>query len=143
MHITRDLPRYAPHVLGPFWLDGVAASLTDAQLPLAPGDALPDYWPDGIVAPFDGQITAISARLSSAASAGSLTIGPTINGTEKSTLTQTVTTATSARGRVARDSVQFVAGDVIGVEVTTSGSWNGTTVGLVVMVWTILTVEAI
>ena len=108
-----------------FYDTDVAASQTNAQLPLASGG-------DGFVAVKAGYIDAIAATLSDSATAGSMTIGATIGGTEKTETTQTVTTGTTAYATFQRDGVapRFAAGDTLGIEITTSAAWDGTTADL-------------
>jgi hypothetical protein len=98
---------------------------------------------DGYTMPFPGEIVAISYQLSAAGSAGTLSIGPTINGTEKADPTLAVTTGVAGYDRASRGTSRFAAGDVIGAEITTDGSWNGTTSDLAVVVWAILQMEGI
>jgi hypothetical protein len=83
---------------------------------------------------FDGQVVGLSLNLTAAASAGQLTAQVTVNGTVKATAQLVVTTAAKAYARIPRDAVRFVAGDVIGVKLTTNSGWNGTTSGLDVTV---------
>lgn len=126
-----------------FMQDAVAASQTDVQLPVAEVNAGAGNAIDGYVMPFAGEIVAVTGRLSAAATAGTLTIGPTVGGTEKSALTQTVTTGQSPRGTAARGTASFAAGDLVGAEITTDGSWDGTTADLAVTVWVIVYLEGI
>ena len=126
-----------------FMQDAVAASQTDVQLPVAEVNAGAGNAIDGYVMPFAGEVVAITGRLSAAATAGTLTIGPTVGGTEKSALTQTVTTGQSPRGTAARGTASFAAGDLVGAEITTDGSWDGTTADLAVTVWVLVYLEGI
>lgn len=120
----------------------VAASQSDVQLSVCAVDNAGDdqLGIDGYVMPAPGEIFAITGRLSAAATAGTLTIGPTIDGTEKTALTQTVTTGQSPRGTIQREtsSMQFAAGALIGAEITTNAAWNGTGADLTVTVWVVL-----
>jgi hypothetical protein len=122
----------------------VANSQSDVQLSVAAVDNAADdqLAVDGYVSPFDGEIVAITARLSAAATTGTLTVGPTINGTEKADPTLSITTSQSARDTAPRGTAPFVAGDLIGAEITTS-SWDGTGADLTVEVYAILYVEGI
>src|SRR5207247_6109667 len=90
------------------------------------------------VMPFGGAIVGIGAALSATASAGSLTLDVTINGTV--TGFQLVIT-TSANGSVIKEYGQpgfrFNAGDTIGVKITTTAAWNGTTSDLLATVYVI------
>jgi hypothetical protein len=124
-----------------FFQDNVAASQTDVQLLVnevasAAGNAV-----DGFVMPWPGNIVAISARLSAAATAGTLSVGPTINGTEQTDPTLAITTAASAYDagtRLAAGLPAFAAGDLIGAEITTNGSWDGTSSDLAVVVFVVV-----
>ena len=122
-----------------FMQDALAASQTDVQLPIVEETSLVV----GVTMPFGGQIVAITADLSSAGSAGSLTVGATIAGTELATPALSITTETAKSTFVARDTAKFAAGAVLGAEITTDASWNGTTADLAVTVWVILEIEGI
>lgn len=127
-----------------FHQNAVAASQTNAQLPLVETSATSSSTDnDEYVMPFDGEIVAISAEVSAAATAGSLTIGATIDGTEAADPTLSITTATEAWDTCPRGTAQFAAGDRIGAEITTSGTWDATTADLAVVVWVLLYVEGI
>ncbi len=126
-----------------FMQDALAASQTDVQLLIAEVASAANNAVDGYVMPFSGEIIAISGRLSAAATTGTLTIGPTVGGTEKSALTQTVTTGQSPYGSVLRGTIPFAAGDLIGAEITTGGTWDGTNSDLAVTVWVLLYVDGI
>jgi hypothetical protein len=105
----------------------VAASQTDAQLVLPAGN-------DGIVMPKAGHVIGLLWTLTAAGSAGSLTIGVSIDGTEVAATRQTITTAAEGypTWMVSDVAPAFAAGQQIGVEITTDGSWNGTTADLTV-----------
>lgn len=127
-----------------FHQNAVAASQTNAQLKLVETAATSsDTDNDGYVLPFDGEIVAVSYQLSAAATAGSLTIGPTIGGTEESDPTLAVTTGTSGYDTCLRGTAPCSAGDVIGVEITTDGSWDATTADLAVVVWVLVNLEGV
>lgn len=121
-----------------FMQDAVAASQTDVQLPISEVAAGAGNAVDGVTMPFSGEIVAVTYNLTAAATAGSLTIGATVNGTEKTDTTQTVTTGVGAVKKVPREKVRFNAGDKLGVEITTSGTWDGTSSDLGVWVWALL-----
>lgn len=118
-----------------FFQDAVAASQTDVQLNLCEVASGATLTVDGITMPWAGTIVGISYLTSAGASAGTLTIGATINGTEQTDPTLTVTTGTNAYDTASRGAAPFVAGDRIGAEITTSGSWTAETMDLVVTVW--------
>ncbi|HEV7651345.1 MAG TPA: hypothetical protein VGP26_24610 [Actinophytocola sp.] len=126
-----------------FMQDAVAASQTDVQLLVAEVASAAANAVDGYVMPFDGEIVAVTARLSAAATAGTLTVGPTVGGTEKTDPTLSVTTAQSARDTAPRGAAVFAAGDLVGAEITTDGTWDATTADLAVVVWVLLHLEGI
>jgi len=126
-----------------FMQDALAASQTDVQLLVAEVASAASNAVDGWVAPFAGEVVAISARLSAAGSAGSVTVGATVDGTEKTDPTLSITTAQVAYDTAPRGSAQFAAGSLIGAEITTSSDWNGTTADLAVVVWVLLYVDGI
>lgn len=111
----------------------VAASQTDAQLTLW------DASVDGIVMPKAGYVIGLGGTLSAAASAGSMTVGVTIDGTEDTDTTQTITTAAEFYDtfKTGDEAVRFAAGEQIGVEITTDGSWNATTSELAAQVYVV------
>jgi hypothetical protein len=121
-----------------FCQDAVAANQTDVQLYVVEVASAAALAVDGITMPWAGSIVGISADLSAAATAGQLTVGATINGTESATTRQTITTATAARAVFQADAVRFVAGDKIGAEITTNGTWDGTSADLAVFVYVLL-----
>lgn len=125
---------YPMVAIGPFVDDNVSASQTDVQLTIVGALANED-----VVMPRPGWVVGMSINLSAAATAGSLTVGVTINGSENTDTTQTITTATKAYPRwTPRDvAPRFAAGDNIGVEITTNGTWNGTTSDLIVYVYVV------
>jgi hypothetical protein len=116
-------------VFGPFVDEDVAASQTNVQLIIAGGGANA-----GIVMPKSGHVIGMLWTLDAAASAGSLTIGVTIDGTEDADTVQTVTTAAEGypTWMISDDAPAFAAGEQIGVEITSDGSWNGTSSDLAV-----------
>lgn len=117
-----------------FYDANVDASQTNVQLLLA-GSGVGD----GVVMPANGYVIGLTGTLSAAASAGSLTVGVTIDGTEVAVTTQTVTTGQEIRAQFTTggDKVRFSAGQQLGVEITTDGSWNGTTADLDVQIWVV------
>lgn len=126
-----------------FMQDAVAASQTDVQLPIAEVNAAAGNAVDGYVMPFDGEIVGVSAMTTAAATTGTLTVGATVGGTEKTATTVTFTTQTSRRVTVPRGTAGFVAGDIIGAEITSGGTWDGTAADLGVSVWVLLYIDGI
>lgn len=142
MQITREISKgQLIHLV--FMQDDMAASQTDVQLPVAQVTGAGSNVVDGYVMPFAGDIVAISYKTSAAATTGVLTIGPTINGTEASDPTLSVTTASSGSDTALRETCRFAAGDIIGAEITTTSVWDATTADLQVSVWAILALEGI
>jgi hypothetical protein len=125
-----------------FMEDAVAASQTDAQMAAVALDTVSSLVLS-VAMPWAGEVIGISATLDTAASAGSLAIGATIGGTEDADSTITITTETEKYKSIPRGKITFSAGDVVGAELTTDGSWNGTTSDLIVHVWVLLHVEGI
>ena len=119
--------------IGPFVDQNVDASQTDADLTIAGGDHT------GVLMPQSGSIVGMSVLLNAAGSAGELTVGASIDGTEDSGTTQTITTAVEAIPTfvVDSDAPRFDAGEQIGAQITTDASWNGTTADLVVWLWVV------
>lgn len=127
-----------------FHQNAVAADQTNVQLPLVETSASSSSTDNtGYVVPFPGEIVAVSAEVSAAATAGSLTVGATVGGTEATDPTLAVTTATEAHDTCQRGTNRFAAGAVIGAEITTDASWDATTSDLAVVVWVLLNLEGI
>ena len=124
-----------------FAQDAVAASQTNVQL-VTPGETTTPLT-DGYVVPWPGEVVALTWALDTAGSAGVFTIGATVGGTEDADTTVTVGTAASGSQKVARGLCKFVAGDKIGAEITTDGSWDGTTSDLIVTVWALVYMSGI
>jgi len=124
-----------------FGQDALAASQTDVQLPTAIGEGSQAV--DGYVMPWDYEVVGVGWSSSVAATTGSATIGATIGGTEDADTTLSVTTATNAYKRVPRGACQGVAGDRLGCELTTGGTWDGTTADLVATVYALIYLEGI
>jgi len=94
----------------------------------------------GITVPFPAVIVGVSVDLSAAASAGTLSVAPTVNGTAAAAPTVNVTTETTSKVATATRwaDTLLAAGDVVGCQVTTDGDWNGTTSDLVITLWVIM-----
>ena len=138
--ITLDTSKgqLVPYVFGQ---DALAASQTDVQLPTVMAEA--SQVNAGYTMPFRGEIVAVAAQLSAAGSAGSLTVGATIGGTEDADTTMTITTETNKALVVPRGKAAFAAGAELGCEITTNGAWNGTTADLVAVVYVLHYLEGI
>ncbi len=141
MQINRVLSQYQLVPLL-FSQASVAASQSDVQLYTQEVDATV-LDTTGYTMPYAGEIVAISAHLSAAATDGTLTIGPTIAGTEKSDPTLSITTQTEKYDSCRRGTNPFAAGAVIGAESTTSAGWTAETMDLQVIVWVLLKIEGI
>lgn len=126
-----------------FMQDNVAASQTNVQMVVAEVASAAGNAIDGITMPFPGEIIAVTADLSAAATAGTLTAGATIAGTEKTDPTLSITTEVTKSDKAPRGTSRFVAGDVLGAEITSDGSWDGTSSDLLVTVYVLLYLEGI
>ena len=110
-----------------FSRSGVAASLTSVQMNVYETEATGSkLLVQGIPQPFGGSLVALSAVLSAAAGAGSLTLIATINGVATN-LQLVITTLVTGYTVQEYGSANFQSGDRIGVQVTTSAGWTGTT----------------
>ena len=117
----------------PAFIDqNVAAEQTNAQLVVG---AAPDQ--DGVLALMGGYVVGMSVQLNAAATAGSLTVGVSIDGTEDADTTQTITTEQEvmAKFEIGVDAPRFEAGEQIGVGITTGPTWDGPTADLMVVVY--------
>lgn len=126
-----------------FMQDNVAASQTDVQIPIAQVASAAENAIAGYKMPWAGVVVGISAVLEAAGSAGSLTIGATVNGTEAADPTLSITTEASKADTAFRGAAPFAAGDVIGAEITTDGTWNGTSADLGVTVWCLVELSGV
>lgn len=124
-----------------FAQDAVAASQTDVQL-VVPGETTTPLV-EGYEMPFPGEVVALSYTLNAAGTAGTFTIGATLNGTEDTDTTVTVGTNTANYAVIPRGKMVFNASDSLGVEITTNGSWDGTTSDLSVVLWVLLYLDGI
>jgi hypothetical protein len=123
-----------------FSQSALAISQTDVQL--GTGDDLGTA--AGYRMPFAGEIIAITYVLSTAKTAGVMTVGPTVGGTEIASARQTVANASVGGGsNFKRGTSQFPAGSVIGVELTTDASFLPITADLVAVVWVLLSIEGV
>lgn len=127
-----------PYVFGQ---DAVAASQTNVQIPVAIGEGSQAV--TGYTMPFAGEIVAVAADLSAAATAGTLTVGATIAGTEGTDPTLSISTETTKKDTAVRGTARFNAGDVLGAEITSSGTWDAITADLAVTVYVLLYVDGI
>lgn len=126
-----------------FAQDNVAASQSDVQLYRAEVASAALLAVDEYDMPWAGEVVGIGWSLSAAGSAGTLSIGVTVNGTEDTDTTQSVTTAARGYAAIPRGKVTFTAGQYLGAEITTSAGWNGTSSDLAVDVYAILYLEGI
>lgn len=126
-----------------FTQDNVAANQSDVQLYRYEVAAAALLAVDEYEMPWAGEVVGIGWSLSAAGSAGTLAIGVTVNGTEDTDTTQSVTTAARGYDSFPRGAVTFTAGQYLGVEITTSAAWNGTSSDLAVDVYAIVYLEGI
>lgn len=124
----------------------VAATQTDVQLKIAEVNGATDEDAiviDEYVMPFDGEVVAVSASYSADLTAGTLAAEPTINGTGTALTADLSDTVQRDYSTQIRGSDAFVAGDRIGAEITTSGTFAPVTGDLAVVVWVLLSLEGI
>lgn len=144
MHFTNDASK-GQIVVYTFMQGDVAASQTDVQLTVAEtiGSAAAHSTNavESYVSPWHGDVIGIGGVLSAAATAGSLTVGVSNNGAENASTTQTVTTGAEFYKSFPRGAMRVAPGDNIGVEITTSGTWDATTADLAVQVYVLYAVE--
>jgi len=142
MQISKTLGKYqlVPLIFGQ---DAVAASQTNVQLYAIQAGGPVELAVTGYSMPWAGEIVAVSYDLSAAATAGTLTVGATIGGTEAADPTLSITTGTGGSDSCNRGKVPFAKGAVIGAEITTDGTWDGTSSDLLAVVWVVLAISGI
>ena len=118
----------------------VAASQTDSDLPVAEVGIIASLVL-GHTVPFAGSIVGISASLNDASSAGELTVGASIGGTEDALSTMSIATETEKYLAIPRGNIPFVAGNVLGVQISTDASWTPETRDLTVQLWALVELE--
>ena len=81
-----------------------------------------------------GNIVGISISSNDARTAGTLTVKPTINGTESTTLSAALNATDTQYAYAIQEFTKdnFLAGQRLGVKITTDGSWAPTTADIVV-----------
>ena len=121
-----------------FVQDNLAASQTDAALNIQEVAAAAALLIQGLSMPWAGSVVGISVDTSAAATAGSLAVSVTKGGTKQTATTQTLTTETAKTAVFQQGAVPFVAGDKLGVKITTSGTWDATTADLAVRVFVLM-----
>jgi hypothetical protein len=126
-----------------FVQDAVAASQTDVQINIQEVSGGMALAVSELSMPWAGRVVGISVNTSAAATAGSLTVGATIDGTEQTASTQTITTATAAYAVIPQGSIKFNAGQKLGVEITTSASWDAVTADLAVIVYVLMDLQGV
>jgi hypothetical protein len=139
----RQLANAYPIIGLHFYQDDVAASQTDVQLLVTQVTGAAGNVVDGYVMPWAGRVIGISYDLSAAGTAGVLTIGPTVNGTEQTDPTLSVTTGTNGSDLASREAAPFTAGQRIGAEITTTSVWDATTADIAVTVWVLMEVTGV
>lgn len=93
-----------------------------------------------VVMPYDGAVCAVSARANAAPSAGQCVLTPEINGTPVSNTSCTLDSSNqSAYGTSIITNDTFSAGDRLGMQYASDGSWAPTTLDITVTAWVIFT----
>jgi hypothetical protein len=126
-----------------FFQDAVAAGQSNIQLNVLEVASAAALGVEGVEMPWAGEVVGVSYTLSAAPTAGTLTIGATINGTEDTDTTITVTTTAASYKRVSRGSAAFNASDSLGVEITSSSGFGAATVDLQVTLWVLVYLEGV
>lgn len=124
-----------------FGQDAIAASQTDVQLPAVGPEEGSTV--DGYTIPFDFEVVAVTSTTTAAATAGQMTIGATIGGTEDTDSTLTITTETNGYLAVQRGKMRGVAGDRLGCELTTNSGWDAVTADGLFTVYAVLYLDGI
>jgi hypothetical protein len=130
MIITRDI---AKGQLIPLPFGQAAVTANQAAVALTYGAVASHI--TAVPLPWNYDIVGLSFDLSAAGTAGVFTIDPTIGGTAKTAGRITVGTAVSNYLRIPREVIRGSMGDLLGVKVTTNGSWDGTSSKLGVVLW--------
>jgi len=136
MLMTRELAKYQV-VPFTFFQANVAASQSAVALKEGTNQVT------GHTMPFAGEVLAVTANLSAAGTAGTLSVSATVGGTADADTTVAITTQTAKTTIVPRSKCALNAGDLLGVKVTTNGTWDGTTADLVVTVFVALALDGI
>ena len=121
-----------------FVQDNLAASQTDVALNIQEVASAAALLITGLSMPWSGSIVGVSVDTSSAATAGTLTVTATLDGTKQSDTAQSITTETAASVVVPQSKVKFAAAQKLGVKITTSAGWDATTADLAVIVYVLL-----
>lgn len=138
--ITRDTSK-GQLVAFVFGQDAVAASQSDVQLPAVGPEEGGNV--DGYTIPFDFDVVGVAVTLTAAASAGSATVGATVNGAELTRSTLTITTGADLYKRLPRGKARGVAGSRLGCELTTNSGWNATTADMLVTIYVIVYLDGV
>ena len=121
-----------PTLVKSFSQGTVTASQTDVQIGVASTHAATSNVV-GSAIPFAGSVVALCITVSAAATVGTLTANVTVNGTKNAALSVVLAINTTTNNQVIEfGGVPFNAGDVIGVKITTGGTWNATTADVLV-----------
>ena len=117
-----------------WWQDNVAASQTAVALARA-GDAQWAAFDGKFIAVRAGSVTGVAVKSNAARAAGTLTVEVTKNGTGIGlTAVLDGTNTTFKATTQAKDSDAFVAGDELGVTITTDAGWLPTTADIRVVI---------
>jgi hypothetical protein len=126
----RPLPAVGRRLMPAVWFqDNVAASQTAVVLNLEGGNRTE------VVMVRAGAVTGIAVASNEARTAGTLTVDVTINGTVTGlTAVLDATNTTTDTGTQDETLDTYVAADLIGVKITTDGSWAPTTADITVCI---------
>jgi hypothetical protein len=113
--------------VGPFRQDNVVASQTDADLTLTGVDA---NAPLGAIARGPGKIVGLTARVNAAIAAETLTAVATIGGANAAGTTAVLSASAQQVVKRFASPVPFVAGDLLGIAITTTAGYLPVTLEL-------------
>ena len=119
----------------------LAAAQTAVALYVEEGTGTGTYV--GIAMPFAGEIIGVSLTTTAAATAGSLTIVPTIDTTVVTLPSVAITTAVKGSATCKRATNVFAKNAVIGAKITTTAAWDATGADLIATVWVLQKIEGI
>jgi hypothetical protein len=97
----------------------------------------------GYTMPWAGEVIGVTINTTAAASAGTLTVVPTIDTTACSDPSGAITTEVAQSDSCKRGTNPFAAEAVIGAKITTTAGWTAETMDMVVIVWVLLTISGI
>jgi hypothetical protein len=118
-------------MVGPFSSANIAAEASDLAAALPGGNT-------NMPMPYGGSVVGMVGKLSAAATAGALTVGVTVDGTEDADSVQSIATETEFTATFQEGEVPFAVDENLGVELNTNAAWDGTTADIDVFLLVLL-----